>query len=162
MPTLKGETFYDLAVRSLEAQERQVASLRTRTGTLVAAATVIATVLAQNVFATSRPDAWLPWLATTVGLAGGVLLLLASIYVLRSHDVAFSVGDAATAFEHAVDFGGLEDDDPEGLHTGLTYILSDIHGKNAPTVERLKTAFAVALAGLLAETVGLGLAAALQ
>jgi hypothetical protein len=160
MPTTASETLYDLALRALGEQEREVDSLRTRTGTIVAAAAVAATLLGREVFAGSRPDGFVAWTGTGIGLAGLAVVLLASVYLLRSHDLAFSM-DAAATFEEALDGGALEDETPDGLHIGLTYGLSSIQAHNAPTVQRLKSAFALALGALVLVILGLGVGAAL-
>jgi hypothetical protein len=159
VPSTAGETFYDLAIRSLEEQEREVNSLRTRTGTLVAAAAVAATLLSSAVFVDTHPEGALEWIATGVGLAALAVVLLASVYLLRSHDLTFTV-DAAAVYEDAERAGAL-DDDVEGLHIGLTYGLSSMQADNSVIVGNLKTAFAIALAALVIEVLGLGLGAAL-
>jgi hypothetical protein len=86
-------------------------------------------------------------------------VLLASVYLLRSHDLSFSL-DAAATLEDAGD-KGFDYDDSVGLHIGLTYVLSAMQAENGLTVRRLRSAFAVALGGLMVETLGLGLGAAL-
>jgi hypothetical protein len=87
-------------------------------------------------------------------------VLFASVHLLRSHELSFSM-DAAAAFEEAESGGALQDDDAEGLHIGLTYGLAAIQARNSPTLQRLKVAFAWALGGVVVEILGLGLAAAL-
>jgi hypothetical protein len=121
VPSTTSETFYDLAIRAIEEQEREVNGLRARTGTLVAAAAVAATVLAREVFAGAHPNGWLAWTATGIGLIALGAVLLASVYLLRSHDLSFSV-DAAATLEDASD-KGVDWDDPAGLFQGLTYVL---------------------------------------
>lgn len=160
MPSTASETFYDLALRALEEQERQVTSLRSRTGTLVAAAAVAATLLGREVFAGAHPDGVVEWVACGTGLVALAVVLGASVYLLRSHDLTFSM-DAAATFEEAEAGGALGDDDAEGLQIGLTYGLASIQAGNSATVQALKTAFAWALGGLVVEILGLGLSAAL-
>jgi len=104
MPSTMSETFYDLAIRALEEQDREVSGLRTRTGTILAAAAIAATVLAREVFAGAAPSGWIAWTSTAVGLSGLASVLIASVYVLRSHDLRFGV-DAAAALEEALRFG---------------------------------------------------------
>lgn len=156
MSAVARQTFYDLAVRALEEQERHVADLRSRTGTLVAAAAVAATLLADAVFAGPHPAGAAEWLPTGVGLAGLVTAFAASVFLLRSHDMAFSV-DAAVLLQEAEDVGAVDDIDE--VFMALTYELSDINAQNRRTVVRLDRAFAVALTGLVFEVLGLGLAA---
>ena len=65
MPSATSETFYDLAIRAVEEQDRELNSLRTRTGTILAAATIAATVLAREVFAGAAPSGWMAWTSLT-------------------------------------------------------------------------------------------------
>jgi len=161
MPSTAAETFYDLAVRALEEHERQVSSLRARTGTLVAAAAVAAGLLGREVFADTHPDGIMEWAAAASGLLALAAMLAASVFLLRSHELSFSL-DGAAAYEEAQDFGALNQvDAAEAVHTGVTYGLAGVQAGNGPTVVRLKTAFAFALGGLVIEVLGLGLAAAL-
>jgi hypothetical protein len=160
MPGSPSDTFYDLAIRAIEEQEREVNGLRARTGTIVAAGAVAATLLAREVFAGSHPDGSFEWIVTGVGLAGLAVVLLASVYLLRSHDLSFSI-DAREAYERAGDRGILDLDDVEVVRIDLVYNLSDMQGNNSVTVKRLRKAFAAALGGLVVEIIGLGLGAAL-
>lgn len=161
MPSSVPETFYELAVRALEEQERQVTSLRVRTGTLVAAAAVGATLLARAVFAGTHPDGVTEWIVTTVGIAGVGAVLAASVFLLRSHDLAFSL-DVREAYSDAEARQGIDGEtDVDGLQLALAFSLSDRQADNQPTVRSMRTAFAWALAGLIAEIVGLGAGVAL-
>ncbi len=76
-----------------------------------------------------------------------------------AHDLSFSI-DARAAYERAEDRGALIDEDVDGLRIDLIYSLSDMQGRNGVIVDRLRTAFASALAALVVEIVGLGLSAA--
>jgi hypothetical protein len=160
MPGTASATFYDLAIRALEAQEREVNSLRTRTGTLAAAAAVAGTVLAREVFTGVHPDGWFAWTVTVTGLFGLGIVLVASVYLLRSHSLAFSIDSTAT-FADAMSSGAVDADNPADVQIGVAIRLSTIRADNGPVVNRLRLAFAVALAGLVVEIVGLGIGAAL-
>lgn len=152
-------TFYDLAIRAIEEQQREVNGLRGRTGTIVAAAAVAATLLAREVFAGAHPDGLIAWTATSTGLIALAAVLLSSVYLLRSHDLKFSL-DAAATLEDATK-KGFDSEDPTGLLEGLTYVLSSMQAQNGLTVRKLRTAFALALGGLVVEVVGLEIGAAL-
>lgn len=93
------------------------------------------------------------------GLAALGAVVFASVYLLRSHELSFSL-DAAAALETA-DAEGLDRDDPARVVRGLTYVLSSMQAENSLTVGRLRTSFAWALGGLVVEIFGLGLGAAL-
>ncbi len=118
-----------------------------------------ATLLAREVFAGAHPDGRIAWTATGVGLVALAAVLFASVYLLRSHELSFSL-DAAATLEDASD-KGVDWLDPAGLFQGLTYVLSSMQAENGLTINRLRTAFAVALGGLIVEILGLGLGAAL-
>jgi len=158
MPSTASETFYDLAVRSLEEQEREVNSLRSRTGTLAAAAAVTATLLTRSIFTDQHPDGWIEWTSASIGLVALGAVLFASVYLLRSHAMAFAV-DAAVIREEAKTDGKL--DDVVVLQHGLTQNLATMRAQNRVIVEKLRTAFAAALTALVVETLGLGLGATL-
>ena len=65
MPSTAGETFYELAVGALDEQEREVSSLRSRTGTLAAA--VAASLLGREMFTDSHPEGSAEWIAAATG-----------------------------------------------------------------------------------------------
>jgi hypothetical protein len=79
------------------------------------------------------------WVACATGLIGLSVVLYASVDLLRSHELTFSV-DAAAAFEEAEEDGVV--DDPEDVRTGLVYFLSAIQAANGTTADLLKRAFA--------------------
>jgi hypothetical protein len=72
------ERIYQLGLEALAEQERQVAEVRSRGSTLLAAGAVIASLLAKPVFHGGHPDGALQTLAATIGLigAGGLLLVV--------------------------------------------------------------------------------------
>jgi hypothetical protein len=160
MSTTPAEAVYDIAVRALEAQEREVNSLRTRTGTLAAAAALAASLLGREAFVGSDPEGFVAWVATAAGLVALAVVLFASVFLLGSHDLTFGL-DAAATFEEAQEQGALADESPEALFIGLTYGLSEIEARNNPTVQRLKAAFALSLGGVVVMVLGLGLGVAL-
>jgi hypothetical protein len=80
MSTTPAEAVYDIAVRALEAQEREVNSLRTRTGTLAAAAALAASLLGREAFVGSDPEGFVAWVATAAGLVALAVVLFASVF----------------------------------------------------------------------------------
>ncbi|HWT91864.1 MAG TPA: hypothetical protein VN238_02625 [Solirubrobacteraceae bacterium] len=154
MPSTAGETFYDLALRALDEQQSEVAGLRTRAGTILAAAAVVATLLARPVFAEPVPDSLLFRLAAVTGVVGLMVVLAASVQLLQTHMVGFAV-DVRTVYATA------DLRDAEALLVRLALTLERRRERNAPTVERLRAACGVALAGLVVATVGFGIGAAL-
>jgi hypothetical protein len=151
---------YDLALRALDEQDRQVDTLRGRLAPVLAAGGVGLTLLTRPVFAGDHPSGVLEVAATIVGIIGAVALVLASAYVLHPRRLAFSVhaSDALEAIR-ARDATVLEDEDR--FHETMIVALARRRDGNQPIVDRLHTAFSAALLGLLAELSGLALAAAL-
>ncbi len=155
MPSTAGETFYDLALRALDEQQSEVAGLRTRAGTILAAAAIVATLLARPVFTEPVPDSPLFRLAAGTGVAGLVVVLAASVELLRTHTVGFAA-DVRELYATTRD-----DVDIEAVFAALALTLERRRRRNAPTVERLRAACGVTLAGLVLATSGFGVAAAI-
>jgi hypothetical protein len=152
------ERIYDLALRSLDEQERQVGDLRGRLAPVVAAGGLGITLLARPVFAGSHPDGVSEVMATVLGLAGAAVLVLAAAHVLRPRPMAFSV-DAQAALDAARTADVL--DTSTEFDEAMARALANRRAGNAPIVDHLHQAFTVALLGLLVELVGLSSAAAL-
>jgi hypothetical protein len=93
-------------------------------------------------------------------MLGAIALILGSAYVLIPRPVAFSVNAHATLETiNQADADMLDDEDL--FHETMILTLAERHDGNAPILERLNTAYALTLIGLLIELVGLGVAAAL-
>ena len=159
MPEPRGR-IYELALRALDEQDRQVDDVRGRLAPVLAAGGVGLTLLTRPVFSGDHPSGAVELAATIVGLLGAVALVLASAYVLHPRRLAFSVNARATL--DAIrdrDAQILEDEDL--YHETMIATLTRRREGNQPIVDRLHTAFSVGLLGLLAELGGLALAAAL-
>lgn len=109
------ERIYDLALRALDEQERQVGDLRGRLAPVVAAGGVGVTLLSRPAFQGTHPNGWVEITATAVGLVGAGGVVLATAYLLLSRPLAFSV-DARAALAAAEELDLLDDgrrfDDP--------------------------------------------------
>lgn len=90
------ERIYQLGLEALAEQERQVAEVRSRGSTLLAAGTVIASLLAKAVFHDGHPDGALQTVAAAVGLLGAGGLLLVVVLLLRPYELGFSVNAPGT------------------------------------------------------------------
>ena len=90
------DRIYQLALRALDEQERQVGDLRGRLAPVVAAGGLGLTLLARPVFAGQHPDGLWEILTAIIGITGAALLVVAAAYVLRSRPLAFSVDPEAT------------------------------------------------------------------
>lgn len=141
------ELAYELSLRSLAQQEAALNELRARTGTLLAASSLVASFLGARAVESPRYG----WL-TAVGFAGFALSLIAAGYVLwPKSGLIFSLRGSAVI--------RVEDDDPEGLpetHRRLTTWIESFIDANAPIVDRLFAAYRIATISVLAE-VGLWL-----
>ena len=154
MPATPAETLYDLAVRSLEQQEREVNSLRARTGTLAAAA-VAATFLTREAFSGAHPTSLLAWSASSVSLGELATVLLTSVYLLWPHQLHFGA-DAASMTGVATRQGAPRRDRVTGLQVGLVEDLSAMRAGNEMVIDRLRTAFSWALVALVVVVLGSG------
>jgi hypothetical protein len=151
---------YELALRALDEQDRQVDELRGRLAPVLAAGGVGLTLLTGPAFSGDHPSGAIELVATVVGLVGAVMLVLAGAYVLHPRRLAFSVNARAT-------LDAIRDRDAEILndddlyHETMIATFTRRREGNQPIVDRLHTAFSVGLLGLLLELGGLALAAAL-
>ena len=126
---------YELALRALEEQSRQVDELRGRLAPVLAAGGVGLTLLTRPVFSGDHPSGTIELTGTIVGLLGAVTLVLASAYVLHPRRLAFSVNARATL--HAIrdrDADILEDDDV--YHATMIATLTRRRKGNQPIVDR--------------------------
>jgi hypothetical protein len=150
---------YELALRALDEQDRQVGDVRGRLAPVLAAGGVGLTLLTRPAFFRDHPSGAVEIVAAVVGLLGAVTLVLASAYVLHPRQLALSVNARATLDAiHARDPEILEDE--RLYHETMIATLTRRGEGNQPIVDRLHTAFSVGLLGLLAELGGLSLAAA--
>jgi hypothetical protein len=151
------ERIYQLGAEALAEQERQVSEIRTRGAALLAAGAVIASLLAKPVFQMGHPKRGVEVLATVSGLIGAAGLLVFVVLLLRPYALAFCVSAPAT-------LRGLWD---QGIHQQpmVDLALADAFEKrreaNTRIVRRLVVLLRLALAALVLETAGLGVAAAL-
>lgn len=151
------ERIYELGLEALAEQERQVAEVRSRGSTLLAAGAVIASLLAKPVFAGRHPDGRWEVAATTVGLAGCVALLICVVLLLRPYELGFSVKAGAT-YRALWEQGLLEQ---PMVDIALAEAFEERRDNNAEVVRRLVLFLALALVALVVETAGLATAAAL-
>lgn len=157
------ERIYELALRALDEQERQINDARASVPPLLAAGGLGATLLAQPAFGGGHPRG--PWelTAVAVGLLGAAFLICAVLVLLRSTSIAFSV-DAPRMLAVAPDTAGLGTRvawTEQQFYEVTARSLARRRGANVPTVKRLRTALDLALFALAIELVGLASAAAL-
>jgi hypothetical protein len=152
------ERIYELGVAALSDQERQVAEVRGRGATLLAAGAVIASLLAKPVFHGGHPNGSWEIAGTAVGLLGCAGVLLFVVLMLRPYRLGFSVKPGVT-YRTLWDQGILEQ---PMIDVALAEAFEERREENAKVVQHLVRFLALALASLLLETIGLATAAALS
>jgi hypothetical protein len=152
------ERMYELGCGALADQERQVAEVRGRGATLLAAGVVIASLLAKSVFHADHPHGFWQVAGEVAGLLGCAGVLVFVVMLLRPYSLGFSVKPGAT-YRALWDQGILEQ---PMVDIALAEAFEERRGKNAKVVKRLVWFLALALASLLIETIGLATAAALS
>ena len=152
------ERIYELGAQALSAQERQVAEVRTRGATLIAAGTVIASLLAKPVFHGDHPSGLAQVIATTAGLLGAAGVLACVVLLLRPYDLGFSVQAAAT-YRSLWRQGTVEQ---PMVDIALSQAFEERRTGNDRVVGLLTRLLSISLALLLLEAAGLATAAALS
>lgn len=151
------ERIYQLGLEALAEQERQVAEVRSRGSTLLAAGAVIASLLAKTVFHGGHPDGALQTLTAAAGLFGAGGLLLVVVLLLRPYELGFSVNAPGT-YRALWEQGILEQ---PMVDLALAEAFEEQRETNLKAVRRLSWLLALALGALVLETAGLAAAAAL-
>jgi hypothetical protein len=144
---------YELALRSLDQQERELAELRSRTNTVIAAAALIASFLGA---ATIREHNGLSAL-TILALAVLVMTGGLSLYVLWPRELRFAIDARATY----TDLYPLLDD-PAEAQLRVAYGARDRYTHNKKSIDQLELAFQAAVLMLGAQTVLWALALAVS
>jgi len=131
-----------IAIQALGQQEHALTELRTRTGTLLTAASLIASFLGGQALARQGFSVWVvPALA-----AFGISVVLCIYVLLPKSGLIFAL-DAPETYSALY---GIREDHEE-VDRRLAYWLQSFREGNHPTVERLTKAFELAGFALLAE-----------
>jgi hypothetical protein len=152
------ERIYELGAGALADQERQVAEVRGRGSTLLAAGVLIESLLAKPVFHGGHPSGAGEITAAALGLLGASGVLLFVVLLLRPYEFGFSVKAGAT-------YRALWDQDileQPMVDLALAEAFEERRNENAPVVRLLALFLAFALASLMLEAAGLATAAALS
>jgi len=135
---------YDLALRALSHQESVLNELRARTGTLLAASSLVASFLGARA-ATTAGHSWL----TVLGLVAFAITILGGLYILMPRSgLIFALRGTVLLEEEFGEPGGL----PE-VHRRLAYWLEGYRDDNQRIIERLFRVFSAAALGVLAEVI---------
>jgi surface antigen len=144
------QTAYELSLKGLEQQERVLDELRNRTGTLLAASSLVAAFLgARALDQGSRVVAALTVAALIASIGSSVYILLPKanlVFALRGTVFANSIGSEVS-----------EDD----AHRWLAAWLESYRDENQPTIDRLFWWFRIATLGVLVEIILFGLSIAI-
>jgi hypothetical protein len=135
---------YELSLHALNHQENSVDELRNRTGTLLAASSLVASFLGSRAIDTGGVS-WLFALALTAfGLS-----VLASIYVLLpKENLIFAIRGSVLFEEEFAEPGGLAE-----THRRLAYWLEGYRDQNQPTVDRLFRRYRWAASAVLVQVI---------
>lgn len=135
---------YELSLRALNQQEGVLNELRARTGTLLAASSLVASFLGARA-AIAGAFSWL----TVLGLGAFAITILGGLYVLIPRGgLIFALRGTVLLEEEFGEPGGL----PE-VHRRLTYWLEGFRDDNQRIIDRLFRAFSVAALAVLAEVI---------
>jgi hypothetical protein len=137
-PPRLAQLIYEQAQKALEQQERQVYELRQRTGTLLAAAALIASFF--GTAAVGRGGGAVPVVLAAFAL---VVTVLSGLYVLYPHQLDFAL-DARRLYDDLV----VDEHDSDQLLLSVAFGLRDRRELNGRTVDRLGRCLAVAAVAL--------------
>jgi hypothetical protein len=136
---------YEAAQRALDKQERLIEELRSRTGLLLAAASVAASFLGREAFADDPKDG-----LAIIALAAFLIAVAASVYVLlpKSEKFVFAMVGGGL-------YEGLYDlkDDLAEVYRRLAYDLDRFWDDNDVELQKLFRAFRLAAVALSVEIV---------
>jgi hypothetical protein len=141
----------DFARDALSKQDTVLAELRARTGTLLAASSIVASFLGATAISRDGLSAWS--VLALVSLAASLTLCV--VILLPRADLSFSI-DGPRVYEELFELRG----DPLEVHHRLAYDLRRRHADNQRTVERLFSTFRLACGTLGVELAAWALALA--
>jgi hypothetical protein len=136
---------YELSLRTLSQQEASLNELRARTGTLIAAASIVTSFLGGAAIPKHGLDAW--GVVALVGFVGSIAL--ATWVLLPKEHLIFSIQGSAL-FEDEVRADVFEIGE---THRRLAYWLDDYHTRNEPKLNALFTSYRWSTVFLLVEVV---------
>jgi uncharacterized membrane protein YbaN (DUF454 family) len=156
MPDLAERTL-ELAKEALGEQERHVADLRARAAVVLGAGGVAGGLLGPQVLASPHPDGTAGWLATGVGLAGALVLVVCGVAAFTLREVAFSA-NARRTHEWLVR-NDVTEQPAVDLHLAFAFVRTREHNDAAVAV--LRRSVSGLLVGFATLLFGFGVAAAL-
>jgi hypothetical protein len=148
---------YDLALRTLDDQERRADALRGRLGPTLAAAALSVTLLSGPLVGGAHPVTLLGKLALAVAVVGLVITVVAAFRILSTRYRSDAILDPRELLNELTDAGAL--DDETSFYAEMITRLDDAQKGDIDAAERLTIAFTAMLCGILVMLCGLVLAA---
>jgi hypothetical protein len=136
------QTTYELALRALAQQEHALTEIRSRTGTLLTASSLIASFLGAQAIARNGLNVWIVLALVAFGIS-----VVLSIYVLLPKEGLIFALDAPETYEALYT---ARDDEAEFARR-LAYWVQGFRESNHPTIQRLTRTFELASLALLVE-----------
>jgi hypothetical protein len=136
------QTVYDIAIRALRQQEEAITELRSRTGTLLTASSLIASFLGAQVIARGGLTIWVALALSSFGVS-----VVLCVYSLLPKDGLVFALDAPDTYAALADIRGEERE----CQYRLACWLHEIREQNAAAVGRVTRMFEVAAFALLTE-----------
>jgi hypothetical protein len=141
---------YDSGLRALDKQEKVLEELRARTGILLAASSLAASLLGGQALDDLHPVA-----VAVAALVAFVLSLSASLYVLMPRQGFVFALKGPAVYEELFAFR----DDPDELHRRLAYDLQRFWDNNDDLLGPVRRAFRIAALSLVVEVIALAVLA---
>jgi hypothetical protein len=148
---------YDLALRTLDDQDRRADALRGRLGPTLAAAALGVTLLSGPLVGNARPATLLGKLALVIAVGGLALTVGAAFRLLLTGRAPDADLDARRLLDEFTHDGAL--DDEIRFHTAMIRRFAEAQVRDVKTIERLAARFTAMLCGILVMLCGLALAA---
>lgn len=142
---------YDLALRALDEQERQVVELRSRLAAAMAGVGLIASLLIRPALHHDRGPVLPHGILVGSGLVGMGVAAFSAMYLLGSAHLWFGVD--ATLAADVIRRSGVGD--VEGFYLSMIRVLDERRLHNLAVLRRLEVAFTVMLCGILVAVCGL-------
>jgi hypothetical protein len=139
---------YEAALRSLDKQEAYVEELRARTGVLLAASSLAASLLGQQAFRGSNPR-----ILVIVALLAFFVSIVTAVFVLLPKQNLIFAEKGVRLYEGLF---AVREDLPEAYRR-LAYDLDRFWKSNDAKIQRLVRAFAVGATALIVEILALAL-----
>ncbi|HKG02055.1 MAG TPA: hypothetical protein VKB03_02650 [Conexibacter sp.] len=148
---------YDLALRTLDDQERRADALRARLGPVLAAAALGVTLLSGPVVGGEPPTTRAGSVALAIGVGGLFIAVVAALSMLRVGRRRSSNIEAATLVERLSADGAIAD--PSAFYPTMIALIGRETEDNAALLVRLHARFTAMLCGILVLLCGLAIAA---